>query len=658
MDTFSNFLSKVDDLVWGLPLIILILATGIFLTIRLKGIQIAQLPRAIKNLAANEKSGTEGEVSSFAALCTALSATIGTGNIVGVATAIVAGGPGALFWMWMAALVGTATKYSECLLAVKYRVVEKDGHIIGGPFYYIEKGMGKNWKWLARIFAFLGVCVGLFGIGTFSQINGITSAVNNFFDANNTHMVQILGHSYSWSVVISGLLITLCVALVLIGGLQRISSVAQVVVPFMAVLYVVSALLILIFNVTAIPGAIVTIVKSAFGLRAAAGGAIGAMIVAMQKGLGSTGSIGTQTLEVVRNNPELQVAALAAGKSVEQMEQQIREFHPLIAGMWSEEAAADLRSRVADLPVKVVSGMDGLLEIATMPQSQVLVTAIVGMIGIRPTIAAIEAGKDIALANKETLVTAGHIIMPLAAKMGVKILPVDSEHSAIFQSLNGEPVGRIEKILLTASGGPFRGRTREQLQNIQVEDALKHPNWSMGRKITIDSSTLVNKGLEVMEVKWLFGVDLDQIQVIVHPQSIIHSAVQYVDGAVIAQLGTPDMKLPIQYALFYPDRRPMPGKRLYFYELAQITFEKPDMETFFGLKLAYDAQRIGGSMPTVYNAANEKAVAMFLERRIAFLDIPDIIASAMEEIAYIKHPSVDEILATEAAVYEWIESRW
>ena len=263
--------------------------------------------------------------------------------------------------------------------------------------------------------------------------------------------------------------------------------------------------------------------------------------------LGSTGSIGTQTLEGVRNNPELHVVALAAGKSVEQMEQQIREFHPLIAGMWSEEAAADLRSRVADLHVKVVSGMDGLLEIATMPQSQVLVTAIVGMIGIRPTIAAIEAGKDIALANKETLVTAGHIIMPLAAKMGVKILPVDSEHSAIIQSLNGEPAGRIEKILLTASGGPFRGRTREQLQNIQVEDALKHPNWSMGRKITIDSSTLVNKGLEVMEVKWLFGVDLDQIQVIVHPQSIIHSAVQYVDGAVIAQLGTPDMKLPITF---------------------------------------------------------------------------------------------------------------
>ena len=332
--------------------------------------------------------------------------------------------------------------------------------------------------------------------------------------------------------------------------------------------------------------------------------------------LGSTGSIGTQTLEVVRNNPELQVVALAAGKSVEQMEQQIREFHPLIAGMWSEEAAADLRSRVADLPVKVVTGMDGLLEIAVMPEAQVLVTAIVGMIGIRPTIAAIEAGKDIALANKETLVTVGHIIMPLAAKMGVKILPVDSEHSAIFQSLNGEPKGRIEKILLTASGG-----------------------------------------LEVMEAKWLFGVDLDQIQVIVHPQSIIHSAVQYVDGAVIAQLGTPDMKLPIQYALFYPDRRPMPGRRLDFYELAQVTFEKPDMETFYGLKLAYDAQRIGGSMPTVYNAANEKAVGLFLDRKIAYLQIPELIQEAMEQHKVIENPNVEEILETEASVYSYIDGK-
>ena len=374
--------------------------------------------------------------------------------------------------------------------------------------------------------------------------------------------------------------------------------------------------------------------------------------------LGSTGSIGTQTLEVVRNNPELQVAALAAGKSVEQMEQQIREFHPLIAGMWSEEAAADLRSRVADLPVKVVSGMDGLLEIATMPQSQVLVTAIVGMIGIRPTIAAIEAGKDIALANKETLVTAGHIIMPLAAKMGVKILPVDSEHSAIFQSLNGEPAGRIEKILLTASGGPFRGRTREQLQNIQVEDALKHPNWSMGRKITIDSSTLVNKGLEVMEVKWLFGVDLDQIQVIVHPQSIIHSAVQYVDGAVIAQLGTPDMKLPIQYALYYPERRFLAGDRLDFAALTQITFEKPDMDTFLGLPMAMQASRTGGSMPTVFNAANDRAVALFLAKKIRFLEIYDVIAGAMEAHKTIADPTLEQILAAEQETYEWIANRY
>ena len=373
--------------------------------------------------------------------------------------------------------------------------------------------------------------------------------------------------------------------------------------------------------------------------------------------LGSTGSIGTQTLEVVRNNPELQVVALAAGKSVEQMEQQIREFHPLIAGMWSEEAAADLRSRVADLPVKVVTGMDGLLEIAVMPEAQVLVTAIVGMIGIRPTIAAIEAGKDIALANKETLVTAGHIIMPLAAKMGVKILPVDSEHSAIFQSLNGERQNRIAKILLTASGGPFRGKKRAELAHVTLEDALKHPNWSMGRKITVDSATLVNKGLEVMEAKWLFDVKLEQIQVVVHPQSVIHSMVQYEDGAIIAQLGTPDMKLPIQYALYYPERRFLRGMRLDFYKLGQMTFEAPDMETFEGLKFALEAMRRGGNIPTVFNAANEKAVAMFLERRIAFLDIPDIIASAMEEIAYIKHPSVDEILATEAAVYEWIESR-
>ena len=285
LDTINEVLTKIDDFVWGLPLIILILATGILLTVRLKGLQITKLPLAIKYMFANEKSGTEGEVSSFAALCTALSATIGTGNIVGVATAIVAGGPGALFWMWVAALVGTATKYAECLLAVKYRVTAEDGHVIGGPFYYIENGMGKNWKWLAKIFAFFGVGVGLFGIGTFTQVNGITSAVNNFFDAENAYTIELFGRSYSWSVVIAGILVTVCAALVIIGGLKRISAVAQVIVPFMAITFVVAALLILIFNFKAIPAALVTIVKSAFGLRAVAGGAIGAMIVAMQKGI-------------------------------------------------------------------------------------------------------------------------------------------------------------------------------------------------------------------------------------------------------------------------------------------------------------------------------------------------------------------------------------
>ena len=373
--------------------------------------------------------------------------------------------------------------------------------------------------------------------------------------------------------------------------------------------------------------------------------------------LGSTGSIGTQTLEVVRSNPDLQVAALAAGSNVEKMEEQIREFHPVLAAMWTEEAAKDLQARVADTEVKVVSGMEGLLEIAVLAESQVLVTAIVGMIGIKPTIAAIQAGKDIALANKETLVTAGHIIMPLAKQHGAAILPVYSEHSAIFQSMNGEPKDKIEKILLTASGGPFRGRSREQLQNIQVEDALKHPNWAMGRKITIDSSTLVNKGLEVMEAKWLFGVDLDRIQVVVHPQSIIHSAVQYVDGAIMAQLGTPDMKLPIQYALFYPDRRPMAGKRVDLFDLAQITFEKPDTDTFTGLALAYEAAKTGGSMPTVYNAANERAVALFLDRKISYLQITELIGKAMEQHKVTAAPTVEQILEAEAETYEYISGR-
>ena len=372
--------------------------------------------------------------------------------------------------------------------------------------------------------------------------------------------------------------------------------------------------------------------------------------------LGSTGSIGTQTLEIVRSNSDLQVAALAAGSNVSLMEKQIREFKPALAVMWSEDAAENLRSRVADLSIKVLSGMEGLLELAVLEEMEVLVTAIVGMIGIRPTIAAIEAGKTIALANKETLVTAGHIIMPLAAEKKVSILPVDSEHSAIFQSMNGENKKRVSKILLTASGGPFRGRKREELLNIRAEDALKHPNWSMGRKITVDSSTLVNKGLEVIEAKWLFGVEPEHIQVVVQPQSIIHSMVEYEDGAVMAQLGTPDMKLPIQYALFYPDRRPMEGKRIDFYELASITFERPDTETFKGLAMAYDAIRTGGSMPTVFNAANEKAVSLFLNNEIRFLEIYDLIQGAMENHQVTDNPSVDRILEAEAEAYEYIDS--
>lgn len=374
--------------------------------------------------------------------------------------------------------------------------------------------------------------------------------------------------------------------------------------------------------------------------------------------LGSTGSIGTQTLEVAGTNGDLDIVGLAAGSNIRLLEQQIRRFHPRKAAVWTEEKAKELRLMVSDLDVEIVTGMEGLIEIAEMEESEILVTAIVGMIGIRPTIAAIKAGKDIALANKETLVTAGHIIMPLAKECGVKILPVDSEHSAIFQCLNGENHGQLHKILLTASGGPFRGRKRSELENIQVEDALKHPNWTMGRKITIDSSTLVNKGLEAMEARWLFNVDMDRIQVVVQPQSIIHSAVEFVDGAVIAQLGTPDMKLPIQYALYYPDRRFLPGDRLDFWKLKQITFEEPDMETFTGLKLAFEAAKQGGNIPTVYNAANEKAVAKFLNREIRYLEIPEMIGECMESIKKIDAPNVEEILETEANVYELIESRW
>ncbi len=370
--------------------------------------------------------------------------------------------------------------------------------------------------------------------------------------------------------------------------------------------------------------------------------------------LGSTGSIGTQTLEIVRNNKDLQVTALAAGRNTGKMEEQIREFQPKLAVMWGEEEAKELRERVSDTGTRVLSGMEGLLELAVETEMEVLVTAIVGMIGIRPTIAAIEAGKTIALANKETLVTAGHIIMPLAAKMQVPILPVDSEHSAIFQSMHGENRKWVSKILLTASGGPFRGKKRKDLSDITVEDALKHPNWSMGRKITVDSSTLVNKGLEVIEAKWLFGVEPSDIQVVVHPQSIIHSMVEYVDGGIMAQLGTPDMKLPIQYALFYPDRRPMNGKRVDFFSLGSITFEEPDVETFKGLSMAYEAAAAGGSMPTVFNAANEKAVALFLDRKICFLEIYDLIQGAMEHHQVIENPSVEQILEAEAEAYEYI----
>lgn len=374
--------------------------------------------------------------------------------------------------------------------------------------------------------------------------------------------------------------------------------------------------------------------------------------------LGSTGSIGTQTLEVVSNNGDMQVCALAAGGNISLLEEQIRKFSPRLVAVWTEDKAKELKEKIKDLDVKVVSGMDGLLEVAAVPESDILVTAIVGMIGILPTIEAIKAGKNIALANKETLVTAGHIIMPLARKYGVSILPVDSEHSAIFQSLQGGRQKEVAKLLLTASGGPFRGRKREELMNIQVEDALKHPNWEMGRKITIDSSTMVNKGLEVIEAKWLFDISTEQIQVVVHPQSIIHSMVEYVDGAVIAQLGTPDMKLPIQYALYYPERRYLPGDRLDFKALSQITFEEPDMETFYGLKLAYRAGKEGGSLPTVFNAANEKAVSMFLERKIKYLQIPEIIQACMEQHKNIESPTVDEILNTEKETYEFIKNRW
>lgn len=370
--------------------------------------------------------------------------------------------------------------------------------------------------------------------------------------------------------------------------------------------------------------------------------------------LGSTGSIGTQTLDIVRKYPDrLRVTALAAGRNVKLLEEQIREFKPKFAVMWSEEAAADLKNRMADLDIAIACGMEGLLELASLPEMDILVTAIVGMIGIQPTIEAIKAHKDIALANKETLVTAGHIIMPLAEENGISILPVDSEHSAIFQSMQGGKRSQINRILLTASGGPFRGKKRAELEQMRAEDALKHPNWSMGKKVTIDSSTLVNKGLEVMEARWLFGVGLSDIQVVIHPESILHSAVEYQDGAVIGQLGVPDMKLPIQYALFYPDRYPVPGnRRLNLFDIAKLTFEKPDTDTFTGLKLAFRAAETGGTMPTVFNAANEKAVSLFLDNKIRFLQIAEVIGAAMERHKVVENPNVAQILEAEKEAHE------
>lgn len=374
--------------------------------------------------------------------------------------------------------------------------------------------------------------------------------------------------------------------------------------------------------------------------------------------LGSTGSIGTQTLDVVRANKDIEVLGISAGSNVNKLEEQVREFAPKLVAVFSENAAKDLAARIADTDTKVVSGMEGMLELAAMPETEILVTAIVGMLGIRPTMEAIRAGKDIALANKETLVTAGHLIMPMAREYGVKILPVDSEHSAIFQALNGEHRSELHKLLITASGGPFRGRKRADLEKVTLADTLKHPNWVMGQKITVDSATLVNKGLEVMEAKWLFDVDLDHIQVVVQPQSVIHSMIEFKDGGIIAQLGTPDMRLPIQYALYYPHRRYLDGERLDFAKLGQITFEEPDMDTFLGLPMAMEASRKGGTMPTVFNAANELAVKKFLHQEIRFLDIYEIIGQSMSRHTKSRNPDLEEILATEQETYQWIESRW
>ena len=374
--------------------------------------------------------------------------------------------------------------------------------------------------------------------------------------------------------------------------------------------------------------------------------------------LGSTGSIGTQTLDVAKNNEDIRIVALSAGSNIELLEKQAREFSPEVVSVAEKKDAEKLRKKLEGTGVKVLWGMDGLIEAAQHPSADTVVTAVVGMMGLRPTVAAINAGKDIALANKETLVTAGHIIMPLAKEKNVRILPVDSEHSAILQCLTGEDQREVSRIIITASGGPFRGRTREQMKDVSLEDALKHPNWSMGRKITIDSATMVNKGLEVIEAKWLFGLDAEDIKVIVQPQSVIHSMVEFVDGGIMAQLGTPDMRLPIQYAIYYPHRRPLPGERLDFGALKQITFEEPDFENFRGLALAFEALKTGGSMTTVYNAANELAVSRFLNREIGFLDITAMIEDSMKAHEVIENPDIEQILRTERETYEYLNSRW
>lgn len=375
--------------------------------------------------------------------------------------------------------------------------------------------------------------------------------------------------------------------------------------------------------------------------------------------LGSTGSIGTQTLDIVSQNPDdLNVVAMSCGSNLDLFESQIRKYEPTLVSVGTEDLAKDLKIRLSDITIDIHYGMEGLIAVATAEEADTVVTAVVGMVGVQPTIAAINAGKDIALANKETLVTAGHIIMPLAKEKGVSILPVDSEHSAIFQSLNGERHNKISKILLTASGGPFRGRTLDDLENVTLEDALKHPNWSMGAKITIDSATMINKGLEVMEAKWLFGVNLNQVEVVVHPQSILHSAVEFMDGAVIGQMGTPDMRLPILYALFYPNRKTLYSEPLDLFKVGTLTFERPDMETFYGLALAYDAMDAGGNVPTVFNAANERAVAKFLKNKIKFLEIPEIVSEAMINVDFIQNPTIEQVLETEQMTYDYIESRW